>query len=149
MVQKMIKIKLGTLADLRPALTWVGSLNLKQSDGFRLARALCSIDDFLKTYKEKYDSIIKKYGTTDENGIIGIPNNSPNRGTALQELEELRAVEVDLNMNPIKVSMFANIKRDPKPSDGEAFKKNEQIAIEIPAGAIASLMPLLEWDLED
>ena len=113
----MMKITNQQLVDSIPALQAIGSLQLKPTTAFRIAKTLRVMNDALKDYNDARTRVVDKHSKRDEDGKLEqLPGPPPGRRVfadpdALNaDLEELNKIEIDVDAQPIKLAALADEK---------------------------------------
>jgi len=112
-----MKVPNSKLVNSVDSLQSIGKLNLPVKTSFAIAVTLKEIDDALTVFNAEREKIINKYAElneynqpkVNEQGNV-IITNVPDFN---KDLNELLAIEVELNVNPISVEALGDIQLPP------------------------------------
>lgn len=111
----MIKIKLGDLVDSTETLQKLSQKELKARLALSIARLLKEAEREIQYFNDTRMNLIRKYGTKDENGELITDDrgnckiDDANLTEFSSELNDLIAVEVELNAGKIKIDLLENL----------------------------------------
>jgi len=116
----MITIKISDLLNSTDALSKLAKINLKARPAFYASKLIKAADAEIQEFNDTRLNLIKKYGEKDENGEL-ITDDKGNCkimpdsvSTFQQELKELIDVEIELNVDKIKIEDIENIELTPE-----------------------------------
>lgn len=118
----MIEIKGGELSAAYLAISSLLSCQLPIEQAYRIARINRELENELKLYETARMAVIEKYcdkdengnPITDENGNINISRKSKNYAPALAEINKLESESISINVEPISLEEFEDIKFTPE-----------------------------------
>ena len=115
----MIKVKMITLLNSTEALQNLAKKDLKARLALRVSKLLKAADTEIQSFNDARMNLIQKYGEKDSNnelikdeeGNCKIPES--NTSTFTNELNELVAEEVEINVNKIKLEDIEDLEFTP------------------------------------
>jgi hypothetical protein len=102
-----MKITLETLVASLTPLRSLFSKEIPVSVGFHISKTIKGIEDNMKIYDESRSSLIKKYGTENEDGTFTVPPKSVPKFD--KEHKELLNTEIDIQADQISISKLGDI----------------------------------------
>lgn len=113
-----------------PALEGLGARDLPQKAAWRIGRMIDLLEPINRRYGKQVDGLVKKYGTPDEKGLVGVRADSPKRAEFDAENDELLEEAVKIDYDPIPLSLFKR-KQKKKDKEGKETGDVEDIEIEM------------------
>lgn len=105
----MIKLTLREIAPMVNSLNAVMSLPLPARDSYRLGVAAKLIQERISIYEQARQNLVAKYGEKlEKEGIIRV--KTENIDDFNKEIESLLQESVEVNMNPIPISLLGDSK---------------------------------------
>src|SRR5690242_13513656 len=112
-----MKVKLAEIIDGVPSLNILAETKFPTKVAYRIKRLTDKLNPMLKTYEEKRVELVKEYGTEveSEKGEKSTQvTDSEKIPVFLEKLNELRAVEEDVDFEPISVKELGAVEVAPK-----------------------------------
>lgn len=115
----MIKLTLGEIINVVPALQLLAKKDFPGATTFKIARLMREIEKEAKMFEEERVKIAKMYGEKDENGELiaqedGSVKIPPDKiADCNAELTDLLNTEVEVNANKLEEKVFDNIELSP------------------------------------
>jgi len=116
----MIKVQLSELLNSVDALQKLSQTNLKARSAYYVSKLLKVADKEIQEFNDARMNLIKKYGEKDENGELITDDKGnckilpENIADFQKELNDLLAVEAELNANKINLEELGDIEFTPK-----------------------------------
>lgn len=106
-----MKISLSTIINSIEPLKKLSLQELPVAISFYLSGLYQELDKHIKLFEEQRINLLKKYGSTDDQGNLFIDEaNNTNTELYLQELKELLDCEVEIAYEKIKIEKLGEIK---------------------------------------
>lgn len=108
----MIKLTLREIAPMVNSLNAVMNLPLPARDSYRLGVAAKMIQERISVYEQARQNLVSKYGQKlEKEGIIRVKDENIEEFN--KEIESLLQESVEVNMNPIPISLLGDSKVNP------------------------------------
>lgn len=114
--ETMIKIKLEEIREIVPGIGSILMDHLPIKASYWISKLAKKMDKEFKHFEEARMILIKKYGEVDEKGELVIKDNQyifKDRESFDKEFTELRATEIEIDFNPIPLSMLGECQVTP------------------------------------
>lgn len=108
---KMVKVELERLREITMGLGTIIGDHLPIKASYWISKLTRKIETEFKHFEEARLVLVKKYGDVDEKGELVIKDNQyvfKDRVSFDKEFAELRATEIEIDFNPIPLSMFGD-----------------------------------------
>ena len=102
-----MKILIRELIQAKPSLIKVLSADLPVKVSYRLSKGIKALNRELEDYEEKRVAILKKYSTEKEGQWEVDKDKLPD---FTKEMTELMNIEIDINAEPVNLSLIQEIK---------------------------------------
>jgi hypothetical protein len=114
---KKIKLKVGQLVNMVPALEHVAALKLPPKTSYWLARRLKVLGPEVAVFEKKRDELIREYGTPDDKGQTAVKQDSKKWPEFAAKVNALVEAETEVEINKIQVEELQATDSAVTPSD--------------------------------
>ena len=101
-------MKLIKLVNAVESLNKLSDLLLPAKESFKLAKLIGEIEPNILNYNEQRNKLLMKYGDTTDRESYSIRQEE--KAQFIQEIQELGAIEIDLNFEKIKIQRELTVK---------------------------------------